>query len=279
MDTGIKTFCVVSLFWIAVVDDSNCEHPSGPPDIGDVSDAIPDDGSTDVPIEPVLSWHMDGEMDDDEFTYDVYFGTGEDPPLVFENLNTNKYYPGTLDYKTTYSWKIVATDDYGRADESPLWSFTTYDGVIINESFESEFPPQGWAGESVWDLSDQSHTGESSARGMTTTVSNNANLFSPVLNGYKDSSGSLDISFYYKPESQDRIPMLEFYIGNHGAPAIYLFSGWVDTDDWTLAEYTIRRSDLADKFKLVFRTYHEEPVSENACVLIDDVLVKDSALE
>ena len=289
MDTLVKMLCVVSLVWIAGFS----EHPqctgygTGPPDTGHPSDPNPRNGSMDVPIEPVISWHMNSEMGDDDFTYDIYFGTGEDlknPPLVTENLDSNEYHTGTLNYETTYSWRVVATErgayspgDH-RVSEGPLWSFTTYDGVILEEGFEGEFPPPEWRDGNAWDSSAQGHTGESSARGTMGYVSGTANLYSPEFNSYNDSSGSIDFSFYYKPEFADRIPRLEFYI-KIGAPTIYLFSGWVDNEDWELAEYTISRSDLGNKFQLVFRTYYEEPVGEDTCVLIDDVLVKDSALK
>ncbi|UCE27714.1 MAG: hypothetical protein JSW52_02875 [Candidatus Coatesbacteria bacterium] len=225
---------------------------------------------------------MDGEINDDDYTYDIYFGTGEDledPPLVKENLDINEYCPGTLDYETTYSWKIVATDDYGRVSEGPLWSFTTYDGVIIYEGFEGEFPPLDWSADRAWDQSDQNHTGESSARGTMTDITSYADLYSPKFDKHHDSRGSLDLSFYYKREIPDRTPKLEFYIFNSGAPAIYLFSDWVNNDGWELAEYTVPRSDLGYNFRVAFRTYHEEPTSEDARVLIDDVLVTDSALK
>ncbi|UCE27716.1 MAG: hypothetical protein JSW52_02885 [Candidatus Coatesbacteria bacterium] len=289
MDTVVKLLCVISLIWLAGWSDSNCEHPTGPPpDIGDVSDPDPSDSSTDVPIEPVLSWHMDGETGDGAYTYDVYFGTGEnlkDPLLVVENLDSNEYRPGALDFETTYSWRVIATErgayspgDH-RISEGPLWSFTTYYGVIIDEGFEGEFPPADWWAESAWDQSDQSHTGESSARGTMIDTSYGAELLSPKSDSYNDSGGSLDLSFYYKREIPDRTPKLKFYILNSGAPATYLFSDWVNNDEWELAEYTVRRSDLGYNFRVGFRTYCEEPLSKNTCVLIDDLLVKDSALE
>jgi hypothetical protein len=230
---------------------------------------------------------MYGEMDDDDFTYDVYFGTGEDlkdPPLVVENLDSNEYRPGTLDYGTMYSWRVVATEKGAyspgdhRVSEGPLWSFTTYGGVIVDEGFEGEFAPPGWYAESAWDLSNQSHTGESSARGTMTDANWNSELFSPVFDIYQDSSGSIDLSFYYKREFPDRIPMLEFFINVSGGPDIELFSGWVDNDDWALAEYTVSRSDLPKRFRIHFRTYHY-PASEDASVLVDDVLVKFNALK
>jgi hypothetical protein len=265
-----------SCYW----DETGGSRP--PPDIGDVSDPNPSDGATNVHIEPVLSWHMAGEMDDDDYTYDVYFGTGEDlknPPLVIENLDLNEYCTATLDFETTYSWKVVATDRYGRVRGGPLWSFTTYDGIILDEGFESEFPPEGWDGGDAWSLSGQSYTGDSSACGRTTAYGGEARLFSFWIAGYPNSHRSIDLNFYYKPVVPGDIPYLEFYIGNNGGPKIELYSGWVDNEDWTLAEYTVRRPDLGNEFRIVFRTYYDGPISKDVCVLIDDVFIKDGALK
>jgi hypothetical protein len=289
MDTLVKILCVVSFVWLAgwsaVID--GCESPGGPPDSdtppdnGYPSNPDPSNGSTDVCIEPVLSWRMDGEMDDDEYTYDVYFGTWKnlgDPPLVMENLDSNEYYTGTLDFETTYAWRVVATDRYDRVSEGRLWSFTTYDGVILDEGFEGEFPPPGWYAGAAWNLSGQNHTGDSSACGRMVDYGGEAYLRTSWIEGYPESHGFIDLSFYYKPEQPDHIPYLEFYIYTGGGGKIELYSGWVENEDWALAEYTVSRSDLESVFHIVFRTYYEEPLGEDS-VLIDDVLVKDSALK
>jgi hypothetical protein len=44
---------------------------------------------------------------------------------VINNQSERIYDLGTLDYLTTYYWKIIAWDNYGASTEGPLWSFTT----------------------------------------------------------------------------------------------------------------------------------------------------------
>ena len=56
-------------------------------------------------------------------SYDVYFGTTNPPPFSV-NKATSSHDPGTLNYITTYYWKIVAKNICG-STASPVWSFTT----------------------------------------------------------------------------------------------------------------------------------------------------------
>ncbi len=84
----------------------------------------PANGATGQVLEPELSW-VSTDPDGDPVTFDVYFGTNENPPLVAEGIDENSYLPGLLDYKTTYYWKIVAHDDQGNSATGPVWSFMT----------------------------------------------------------------------------------------------------------------------------------------------------------
>jgi thiol-disulfide isomerase/thioredoxin len=88
------------------------------------SNPNPEDGETGVSINQYLSWDG-GDPDGDPVTYDVYFGTNSNPPLVSEDQTEETYQPGTLALETTYYWKIVAEDDFGETATSPEWSFTT----------------------------------------------------------------------------------------------------------------------------------------------------------
>jgi V8-like Glu-specific endopeptidase len=87
------------------------------------ADPNPIDGATDVPIDADLSW-TGGDPDDDNMTYDVHFGTDPDPPQA-ETVPEESYDPGTLEYATSYYWKIIAHDDRGKSTEGPIWQFTT----------------------------------------------------------------------------------------------------------------------------------------------------------
>ncbi len=84
----------------------------------------PANGATDQPLDVNLSW-TGGDPDGDPVTYDVYFGTSSSPPLVASGYTSTTYNPGTLEYNTTYYWKIVAKDDKGATTAGDVWYFTT----------------------------------------------------------------------------------------------------------------------------------------------------------
>ncbi|RLD81644.1 MAG: hypothetical protein DRJ15_03850 [Bacteroidetes bacterium] len=84
----------------------------------------PVNAAADMPILAGLQWTCD-DPDGDPITFDVYFGTSQDPILVSEGQDPNSYQPASMQYSTTYYWKIVAYDDHGHSTEGPLWSFST----------------------------------------------------------------------------------------------------------------------------------------------------------
>jgi len=57
--------------------------------------------------------------------YDVYFGTTSPPPKIVSNQSSTSYNPGTMNYLTTYYWKIIAWDSHRINTISPTWHFTT----------------------------------------------------------------------------------------------------------------------------------------------------------
>jgi len=95
------------------------------------SSPYPSDGKTNVDINADISWQGGDEDWFDIVTYDVYFGATNPPPLVESDIQETTYDPRTLDYETTYYWKIVATDPHDESSEGPIWEFTT----------EANYPP------------------------------------------------------------------------------------------------------------------------------------------
>ena len=91
------------------------------------SNPNPANGATGVDVDITLSWSC-SDPDGDALTYDIYFGTSSNPPLVKSNHTSTTYNLGTLDYGTTYYWKVVAKDSKGGTTSSPVWSFTTTTG-------------------------------------------------------------------------------------------------------------------------------------------------------
>ncbi len=99
-------------------------EPNQPP--YEPSNPVPNNGATDVSIYTDLSW-SGGDPENDNVTYDVYFGTTSPPQKVNSNQSSNSYDPGTLEFDTTYYWQIVAWDEYGLSTSGPIWNFTTRD--------------------------------------------------------------------------------------------------------------------------------------------------------
>ncbi|MBN1327793.1 MAG: lamin tail domain-containing protein, partial [Candidatus Cloacimonetes bacterium] len=82
----------------------------------------PADGSTDIEIDPILTW-VNGDFTQ---TIDLYFGT-EDPPvtMVLDNVTAvETYTPETLLENTTYYWQVICRNSFGDT-EGDIWNFTT----------------------------------------------------------------------------------------------------------------------------------------------------------
>jgi rhodanese-related sulfurtransferase len=84
----------------------------------------PSDASADISINTGLSWDC-SDPEGDLLTYDIYFGTSSNPPLVSANLSSTSFDPGTLINDTAYYWKIKATDVNNNSTIGDVWQFTT----------------------------------------------------------------------------------------------------------------------------------------------------------
>jgi len=97
-------------------------NPNNPPNIPIYSS--PTNMSTGINITPTLKWNC-SDPDGDPLTYNIYFGTTNPPVLIKSNWPVNNYAVGTLQYNTTYYWRIVANDGKGGSTSGPTWRFTT----------------------------------------------------------------------------------------------------------------------------------------------------------
>ena len=88
-------------------------EPSGP---------YPSSGSSGVTIFIDVHWANAGTG----ITYDVYFGTDAQPPLVSSHQTTT-YDPGILVFNITYYWQVVAFNSNNESTAGPIWSFMTAD--------------------------------------------------------------------------------------------------------------------------------------------------------
>jgi parallel beta-helix repeat protein/predicted outer membrane repeat protein len=79
----------------------------------------PPDGAIDVSITADLSWTTGPYVT----SHDVYFGTSSPPPFVCNQIET-AFDPGTMEYDTTYYWRINEVNKWG-VTTGQVWSFTT----------------------------------------------------------------------------------------------------------------------------------------------------------
>ncbi|MDP8268427.1 MAG: SUMF1/EgtB/PvdO family nonheme iron enzyme [Candidatus Tenebribacter davisii] len=88
------------------------------------SNPNPTDNAIEISINTNLSWECT-DPENDPLTYDVYFGTSSNPYIVSNGQSSTIYVPGTLEYDTTYYWKIVAHDNHNNSTTGSIWQFTT----------------------------------------------------------------------------------------------------------------------------------------------------------
>ena len=84
----------------------------------------PYDGAEQISINPTLSWDCN-DPDNDILTYDIYFGTTNQPALIVNNQSRLSLTVGPLLYQTTYYWKIIVWSNHSVSTKGPLWSFIT----------------------------------------------------------------------------------------------------------------------------------------------------------
>jgi serine protease len=87
----------------------------------------PSNGAINVATNTSLSW-IDSDPDGDALRYSVYLGTTSNPQLVASNIGVNFYKPSSLNYGTTYYWKVVASDGV-KSTEGPVWHFKTVENT------------------------------------------------------------------------------------------------------------------------------------------------------
>lgn len=110
----------------------------------------PANGSFAMP-ELTLKWNCGSGV---PTSYDLYFGTSNNPPFLVNHL-LNSYSISGLLPGTTYHWKVVPRNANGQAVNCPVWSFATPATNQLSQSFEGSFPPPAWVcqGEDNWSRS------------------------------------------------------------------------------------------------------------------------------
>jgi len=109
----------------------NLIRPSEP------SDPSPAQGAINIIVFDSLSWFCT-HPENDDLLYNIYFGDTIDPPLIATNYSLNTWVLETLNFNTTYYWKVVAIDEAGYPTVGPVWNFTTIEFTCGNSIIEHE---------------------------------------------------------------------------------------------------------------------------------------------
>jgi len=87
-----------------------------------------DGGNAANPV--LLTWQAsDPDLPGQQLSYDIYFGTNFQPPLVTWGQTTPSYNPGPLYPGLTYYWSISVSDGIN-VTWGPIWSFVATDSIV-----------------------------------------------------------------------------------------------------------------------------------------------------
>jgi hypothetical protein len=120
--------------------------PNSAPDFANC--VYPPDTSTSVMPDPTLVWSpISGNVDG----YNLNLGTNNPPSNIINNhaLISTACATPQLEYNTVYYWQVVPYNEFGIAQDCPVWSFTTGSDPAVSsfpytESFDISVPPYGW---------------------------------------------------------------------------------------------------------------------------------------
>jgi hypothetical protein len=109
------------------------------------SNPSPANGASNQELDVQLSWEC-SDPDGDEISYDLYFGTGSNPPIFNQGFYDTTQNIGDLDYDSVYYWRIVAKDSL-HLSAGPVWSFETAHRPEIRLVSSYEIP---WYAFNIW---------------------------------------------------------------------------------------------------------------------------------
>jgi hypothetical protein len=157
---------------------------------GTPSSAFPSNSATGISTTPTLSWTSSGAN-----SYDVYFGTASNPPLV-TTTSSATYSPPSLSYGTTYYWKIVAKNSCGGSAAGAVWSFTTVCATLGTPSSPS--PANGATGISTSPSLSWTGANASSYQVFFGTASNPPLVTTTTSATYSPAPLSNNTTYYWK---------------------------------------------------------------------------------
>jgi len=160
----------------------------------------PGNGITGVDIDADLTWTA-GEG---ATSHDVHFGTSSPPPFI-KNQPGTTYDPGTMNYETTYHWRIDEKGAGGTATGN-VWSFTTQAEPVPPGPASSPNPTNGAPDVSI--IADLSWTAGSGATShdvyFGTDSSPDSGEFKGNQTGTTYDPGTMDVAttYYWRIEEE-----------------------------------------------------------------------------
>jgi len=130
---------IILILIAAIVFGCDKSESNSAPELA--SSPSPADNSENIEISIDLQWQCT-DIDGDKISYDIYFGTNENPEIIASGITTNSYPIDNLEFNTSYYWKINSIDDEGNETEGSTWSFQTKFedcGEITNRVPEDNF--------------------------------------------------------------------------------------------------------------------------------------------
>ena len=131
----------------------------------------PQDGQIDVDLDTVLSWRPGREAAVHEVALGADRQAVADGTAPVETVTENRYHPDTLDFATTYYWKVNEVNETATpsAWEGDIWSFTTQEYLVVDdfESYNDDYENfnrifQVWIDGAGYALPDPGHPGNGS---------------------------------------------------------------------------------------------------------------------
>ncbi len=122
-----KLFIPIALLLMLLVGiNTGCKKPEDENKAPETPASItPANNATDIDVaETTIQWTCT-DPENDALTYDLYFGTAENPTLAKADHSGTSYDAGTFEPATKYYWKIVAKDGNNHETPSDVWNFTT----------------------------------------------------------------------------------------------------------------------------------------------------------
>ncbi|MBI9031748.1 hypothetical protein JEZ13_07095, partial [bacterium] len=280
------------------LDQVVAESGQGGQNPGNITYNVPQAGA---PIMPTLNSPVDQAYDQALTTFlewteeantswcRLYYADNSGFLNATEINSATSPYQVSLDYNTTYYWKVIAVSTTNLETSSHTYSFTTEYSVIdefpYTDGFENSWvglpsAPLGWqqisvSGTNIWQQSSVSpHSGSYSAKAPFSATGGEHLLITPTFNF--DSSITYRLKFWLKGHSTYPTDLkVQIADGNYSdetdftTDLAYYITGNNMPTEWT--EETILLSDYSGNHAIAFRAIDDD----GYYVYIDDITIEE----